>query len=165
MVTSYNVVSEDGYIADKNWDESFIPDSTWPQFIKLINESDAVVLGRKSYDSMYREYSQQIIDEFEQTRTKKIILSQDPSFEPKAGYRKASSLEETLAQGSKILMSGGPSLNAAFLDAGLIDRFVRLIIPVNLGEGIRPFPKDPQLTVVSSQRLKDGTILEEYALN
>jgi dihydrofolate reductase len=163
MVISYNVVSEDGYIADKNWDESFIPDSTWGEFIKLINDNDVIVLGRKSYDAMYRDYSPQIVEEFEETTTKKVIVSRDPSLQLKSGYIKAGSPEEALRHGNKVLFSGGPSLNAVFLDRGLIDKFVRLIIPVKLGEGIKPFPQEPKLMVTSTQPLEDGTILETYS--
>ncbi len=164
MVTSYNVVSADGYIADKNWNEEFIPDSTWVKFIKLINDNNVVVLGRKTYEIMHRDYSQQIIDEFEQTKTKKIIVSRDPSFNPKDGYIKVGSPEETLKQGSRILLSGGPILNEAFLRAGLINKFIRLIIPTQLGGGIKPFLSEPKLITESSQKFYDGTILETYSL-
>ncbi|MDB5195468.1 MAG: hypothetical protein JWO84_652 [Parcubacteria group bacterium] len=165
VVTSYNVISEDGYITDRNRDESFIPDATWGEFIKLIKDNDVVVLGRKSYDEMYKGYSPQLIKEFEETKTKKVIVSRDLSFEPKSGHVKAASPEEAISHGSKILISGGPSLNSAFLAAGLIDHFIRLIIPVNIGDGLKPFPQEPKLVVESSQRLKDGTTLETYSLS
>ncbi len=164
MITSYNVVSADGYIADKDWNEEFIPDSTWKEFVRLINDNDAVIFGKKTYEIMYREYSQKIISEFEQTRAKKVIVSGDTLFNPKEGYVKAESPEGVLRYGDRLLLSGGPTLNESFLKAGLIDKFIRLIIPVNLGGGITPFPEEPKLFREASEKLEDGTILETYSL-
>lgn len=52
MVTIFNIISADGYIARENGEEDFIPDELWFEFLKLCKNYDAFIMGRKT--NVYR---------------------------------------------------------------------------------------------------------------
>ena len=52
MITLYNVISADGFIARLDGDEDFIPDDLWPHTLEFFKKYDALVMGRKTYDAM-----------------------------------------------------------------------------------------------------------------
>ena len=51
MVTLYNVVSSDGYIAREDGSEDFIPDELWPLTLEVFKKFDVLVMGRKPYEA------------------------------------------------------------------------------------------------------------------
>ncbi len=150
MVTLYNVVSADGYIARKNGDEDFIPDELWEVFLSLCKKYDTEVMGGKTYKAI-QVYPREQIAQFENLNIKKIIVTNDLSFVAKPGYIVAHSPKEAFALGKNILLSSGPGLNTAVLKEGLIDKVILIILPEKIGEGIRQFDIDPKLKLISEK--------------
>ncbi len=150
MVTLYNAVSSDGFIATKDGKEDFIPDSFWNDFVNQCKEYDVVVMGRKTYEAI-QEYGKEYISGFESLPIKKVIVSTTPTFNPKEGYVKVSTPQEALKLGTHILLSSGPTLNTAFYNSGNIDKVILNTVPIELGEGIPVFNIQPKLELVSEE--------------
>ncbi len=153
MITLYNVISRDGFIADKDGNEDFIPDELWNDFLELCTHYDVVVMGRKTYEAI-QGYDDGLIEAFEKLAIKKIVVSTREDFRPKAGYIKISQPREIINYGSNILLTSGPSLNTFFLTANLLDKVIFNELPVEIGEGIKPF------SVESALKLEKEEVLE-----
>ena len=164
MATSYNVISKDGYIATKDGKEDFIPSYLWDTFLDICRQNDVVVIGRKTYEAI-QTYSSEHITEFEQLEVKIVVVSRDDSFYPKESYIKVSIPEKAIKYGNKILLCSGPSLNSYFLEKNLIDKFIRVILPQNIYDGIKPFIHEPDLVLETSRELENGESLQTYVLN
>lgn len=149
MLTLYNVVSSDGFIAQEDGGEEFIPDEVWSDFLEICNEYDTLIMGKNTYAAI-QSFGKELVEPFEKSDIKKVVVTQDEDFTPKVAYKKASSIHDALEMGSDILLSSGPSLNSAFLRERLIDHIILNKLPVAIGAGIRQFETD---TIPSYQLL------------
>ena len=161
MVTIYNAVSADGFIARKDGSEDFIPDDAWGDFLDVLRKHDAVVVGRKTYETL-QTYPKAMIEEFEAVDIKRVVVSQDTNFHPKDGYSVISAIPEIPACGTSVLITSGPTLNTAAFRAGIIDRVVLNIIPKTIGEGIPVFNKTPELLLLSTEERPAGRKMHSY---
>src|SRR3989344_5546389 len=163
MVTLYNVVSSDGYIATKDGNEDFISDKTWDDFIRWCRNNDAVVIGRKTYETL-QEYGEKYTDEFESLKTKRAVVTGNKEYKIKKGYVAMSSPQACLALGENILISSGPILNTSFLSEKLVDKIIINALPVKIGNGVRPFKKNEldRFTLISDKEKSDGSRLLIY---
>ena len=162
MVTLFNVISEDGFIARPDDSEDFIPDGLWQTTLKLITEYDTFVMGRRTYDVM-QNYLKETLQSFERLPLKKIVVSRDTDFHPnpEVGYVVVDSPQEALKFGNNILVSSGPTLNTFLLQNKLIDKIIYHQVPVKIGEGIKPFNVDVStLLLLTSEVALDGAVSE-----
>jgi len=168
MITLYNVVSADGFIADKNESEDFIPDEVWDDFLELCDTYDTLIIGKNTYAAI-QSFGKELVEPFENTNIRKVIITRDESFISKAMYEKARSIDDALKMGSDILLSGGPILNTAFLKRKLINQIILNRLPMTLGAGIPQFETDtiPQLILLPKLTRKMGgkRKLEFYMIN
>ena len=102
MVTLYNIISSDGFIASKDGSEHFILDELWQNFLNLCKEYDALVIGRKTYDAI-QGYGKELLDPFEKLPIQKIIVTHDRKFRPKASYIVAHSPKDAVSLRENIL--------------------------------------------------------------
>ncbi len=163
MVTSYNAVSADGFIARMDGSEDFIPDDAWDDFLNLLSSYDAVVMGRKTYETV-QMYASAMVDAFEAIPMKRIVVSRDEDFVPKISYSMITSLFEIPTIGKDILLTSGPGLNTAVLEAGIIDRVKLMVISEKIGEGMAVFDGQPKLTLVSTEHMPSGRIISMYKI-
>lgn len=163
MVTTYNAVSADGFIARTDGSEDFIPDDAWDDFLNLLPSHDAVVMGRKTYETI-QAYPGAIVDSFEAIPMKRIVVSRDEDFVPKTGYSTMASLFGIPTVGKDVLLTSGPSLNTAALEAGIIDRAVFNVVPVTIGEGMAVFNIEPRLVLLSTEDRPAGRKLCTYRI-
>lgn len=163
MITSYNVISSDGFIAAPDGTEDFIPDEMWKIFLDLLPNYDAFVMSSKTYNAI-QNYDAVALAEFEKLETKKLIVTSQEDFTPKSSYTKISSPEESLDHGANILLSSGPSLNESFLNANLIDKIILVTLPVSIGAGIKAFNEMPHTELTTELELENGGMWREYAL-
>lgn len=132
-----------GIIARKNYDEDFLSHQNWEVFVKLAEDIGCFIVGRKTYEEVKKseEYN------FDSAKAKKIIVSRDKRPKLTAGYISANSPEDALDKASelgfsKVLLTGGGTLNSAFMKAGLVDEIIINIEPFILGRGIRIFSEE-----------------------
>ncbi len=163
MVTIYNAVSADGFIAHKDGSEDFIPDDAWDDFLEVLSSYDVIVIGRKTYEAM-QAYPAAMINSFESIPMKRIVMSQKKDFLPKEGYLVMSSLSVLSASGKNILITSGPSLNTAALQAGIINRIMLNVVPVAIGDGIPVFNAKPVLGLLSTEDRLTGRKLCTYGI-
>lgn len=140
MITAYNAVSEDGFIARANGEEDFIPDEAWEIFLELCNAYPATITGGTTYLTL-KSYPKEEFERYLETSAKKIIVTRDQTFNAD-GFTIAHSPQEAVSLAPDALLCTGPTLNTAFLDAGLIDRVLINQIPTTIGSGIRQFNCD-----------------------
>lgn len=160
MVTLYNVISEDGYIATKDGSEHFIPDALWPTTLKLIGKYDVLVMGRKTYEAI-QQYPPELLEPFEKLPIKKVVVTTNMDFHPCFGYMVSHSPQDTLAFGKNVLVSSGLTLNDAFLKCRLADKVIFHKIPIKIDEGMRPFEVGFEKTLIlESETELDGGIKE-----
>ncbi len=167
MLTAYNVISSDRFIAQTDGGEDFIPDEVWDDFLELLAEYDVLVMGKNTYDAI-QSFDQNLIDAFEHTAIKKIVVTRDDSFVPKAAYAKISSLQDAATMSPNILLCSGPGLNTAFLKEKLIDRIILNKLPATIGGGIRQFETvDPELIPLPelTKKTRGGRTFEFYKVN
>ena len=153
MFTLFNVVSSDGFIADQDGREDFIPEELWPNFLDLCMHYGAIVMGRKTYDAL-QKYPDALLDPFESLEIPKIVISADDAFQPKSGYSVLHSPAEALSRFPNALVSSGPILNTALLRAHMVGRVIQHELPVAIGRGILPF--DPEcVTLIPEQNVPE----------
>ena len=143
MITLYNVISQDGFITDKNGGEDFIPDDSWQYFLNLCTEYGALIIGRNTYGTI-QQYDKNLLEPFENLPIKKIIVTSDLAFSAnqELGYVAVHSPEEAIAIAPNALASSGPMLNNYLLAMHLVEKIILKVIPVSISEGIKPFDSD-----------------------
>ena len=138
MVTLYNVVSADGYIADKNGNEDFIPDSYWPYSLNVLKEYDCILMGRKTYDAI-QNYGEELTKSFEDLPVRKVVVTRDKNFHPKNGYEIVHTPEDIINSNLNIVVTSGPSLNNYLLQKKLVDKIIYHEVPELIGSGTKPY--------------------------
>ncbi|MBU6501001.1 MAG: hypothetical protein KGJ89_02645 [Patescibacteria group bacterium] len=164
MLTLYNVISSDGFIARKNGGEDFIPDNLWQNFLDICREHGTLIVGRKTYDTI-QAYSKELLGSFGKLPIKKIVVSGDRDFHPKKDYIVVHSPEEAFALEPDALVSSGPTLNNYLLKNGFVKNIILHEVPAAIGEGIRPFDFDKDgfvLVPINNPPGVDGVKVCEY---
>ena len=164
MVTLYNVISSDGFIARKDGGEDFIPDNLWPNFLNLCREYGALIMGRKTHDTI-QNYDKELLQPFEELPIRKIVISGKRGFLPKKEYIVAYSPKDALALAPDALVSSGPTLNNFLLKNGMVKKIILHQIPVSIGEGIKPFDTNGISLIPIGETAKlEGVRVYEYSV-
>lgn len=121
MLTMYNVVSADGYIAQINGKD--LRQDLWDNFLKLCKEHGTLVMGRKTYDSI-QKYDHRLVSDLEALPIKRIVISRDENFVPKNEYTVFHTIKDAQGYFEGAMLSSGPTLNSALLKEGLISRVI-----------------------------------------
>lgn len=150
MVTLYNVISADGFIARTNGSEDFIPDSFWPHTLKTLKKYDCILIGRNTYDTI-QGYEEDMRNSFDNLSTRKFVVTTDKNFHPKDGYEVISSPEEVIKLDINIVVTSGPILNNYLIGKKLVDRIIYHEVPISIGDGIKPYNKSIDLDIVISK--------------
>ncbi len=162
MVTLYNVISSDGFIARLDGREDFIPDALWENFLDICRKYGTLVIGRKTYETIQR-YDKKLLTPFESLPIKKIIVTHNREFQPKPGYSIAHSPKDAIMSSENILVSSGPTLNDFLLQKGLVDKIIFHEVPVAIGNGIKAFNSGrTSLLPVKNLDIFPGVKVKEY---
>ena len=146
MLTLYYVVSEDGYIADVNGSEDFIPDSFWSHTLETLKKYDCIMIGRHTYD-VIQNYEEEMVTSFEALHVRKVVVTKNKNFKPKEGYEVVVSPEEMLQEDINVVVTSGPTLNNYLLNKKLVDRVLYHEVPISIGGGIKPYDKIIDLSI------------------
>ncbi|MEK7063414.1 MAG: hypothetical protein AAB955_01840 [Patescibacteria group bacterium] len=138
MVTLYNVVSEDGYIARTDGSEDFIPDELWEETLRVYKQFDTLVMGRRTYE-VVQTYPPELTEPLQALGLRMIVVTRDTDFVLPAGYEVVNTPEEAVTLGTDVLVCTGPTLNNYLLENGLVQQVIHHQVAVTLGEGIPVF--------------------------
>lgn len=162
-ITQYNDISLDGYISGVNDDTSWIPDCGGEQFHKIVSENEVILMGRRSYEFAVVEkvfpYKCALnlimthdIKQLKQREKENIIFS-DGSIEEVMDIIKNKGYE-------KVFLMGGGRLNAAFINANMVDEIILTIHPIVLGGGTKLYEglvNKKNFVLVSQKKLSGGS--------
>ena len=154
-VTLYNVISQDGYVADGAGEEDFISDSFYKVFLDECSRNDVVVFGKNTHSQLL-EYPKEFIDTLAQLPNRKIILTTDTSFKPGAFFEAIYSLDDFSHLQGNVLVSSSHKLNDVLIRENLVDEIITNVVPQKLGAGI------PQFTHVPTTELTEEKVCEGY---
>lgn len=164
MLTLFNVISSDGFIARLDGGEDFIPSDLWQNFLDLCEEYGTLMMGRKTYDTI-QGYEKDLILSFEALSIKKIVISSNHSFCPKNGYTVVHSPADAVEMAPNSLVSSGPTLNNFLLQHELVGKVIIHKVPAVIGEGIKPFDDVVISLVPAGGSLQlEGVQAYEYAV-
>lgn len=138
MLTLYNVISADGYIARKDGSEDFIPDELWPTTLDIFKKFDVLVMGRKAYEAV-QDYDKKFLEPLEKLSIKKIVVTHNKNFHPNPGYIAVNTPEDALNVSTNTLVCSGQTLNNYLLEKKLVDEIIFHQLPVSIKDGILPF--------------------------
>ena len=138
MLTLYLAQSLDGFIAGPN-DETPWSETEWKLFSKEVNQNDALIIGRKTFEIMikgnefnYINISYVFVLTHDPKNVEKLSKKLDSKFQIKP-FNDKSNLPENL----NYLIGGGAKAAEYFLEKGLVDQIVLDIEFLFLGEGIK----------------------------
>ena len=176
------IMSLDGYVADEqgNFDWA-APDEEVHTFINDLERPLGTYLyGRRMYDVMVYWETAPTLDQpsFIQDYTEiwqaadKIVYSTtlestsstrtriERNFDPAAVRQMKAAAEHDISV-------GGPGLAAGAIDAGLVDEFHLLVVPVVVGGGTKALPEDArlELQLLDERRFNSGVVHLHYRVS
>ncbi|MBB3771842.1 dihydrofolate reductase [Angulomicrobium tetraedrale] len=176
LIRGFIAASLDGYIADRDggigWLAPF--DEVDYGYAGFIADIGRVVMGRGTFD---------VVTGFESgwpyAGKGGIVVTSTPLANAPAGveawHKGVPALiahlraREGENAGGDIWLVGGGGLQAAFIEAGALDRLDLFVIPVLLGEGVPLFPRTPApprtLTLEASLALDKGMVRLTYTFH
>jgi dihydrofolate reductase len=130
-------MSVNGLIADNDDNEDFLSHDGWNVFVELAENAGVFIIGRKTYEVVlekYKDYG------FKDVKADRIIVTSDESFDPPDQYHVVHSPEEAVKLAETLghqnaLLTGGATLNSAFMGADLINDVVLNVEPAIVGQG------------------------------
>lgn len=168
-VTVYMAISANGYIAELDGTTSWVSESDWDQLKIYIKSSDAVVMGKHTYEVSEKD------GDFPYGDILNVVLTSQPavySAQNKTLFTNSSpkdlinNLKEKGMQ--NVLLIGGGITNARFMNDGLVDEIVLSVHPIILGKGIKvfnDFEKNINLTLTETKSLAEGLVHLVYDVN
>lgn len=167
-VTLFMAQSINGFIARTNGQEDFLSDQNWKTFQNLAENAGCFIVGRKTHETVmkWKEYN------FDNINAKCIIISKNLSFKPKKNYLLANSPTQAIKIASSfgfknIILTGGSSINSAFLKQKLINNIILNIEPFILGKGIPLFAEEnieTKLELINTKKITKNIIQFEYKI-
>ncbi|MDP1689017.1 MAG: dihydrofolate reductase family protein [bacterium] len=165
MITLYNIISTDGFIARKDGSEDFIPDNLWKNFLSICKEYGTLIIGRRTYD-IIQSYDKELQDSFVALPIRKIVVSGNKNLNLKNGYTIVNTPEDAIALAPDALVSSGPILNNYLIKNHLVKEIIFHEIPVLIGDGIKPFDKTKLiLKVIDNVPQLEGIKVIKYNLD
>ncbi|RJQ36328.1 hypothetical protein C4552_03510 [Candidatus Parcubacteria bacterium] len=166
-VALFMAMSLNGFVADESGSEDFISDANWTVFCALAREKGALIIGRKTLETVASWDADYSFDDL--ADIPRVVITSRPN-QLKTGFIAAASPEDALqklsAQGiASVLVGGGPTVNSAFMQAGLVHEVIFNIEPVIVGAGKPVFAHRDftmSLQFKSVQKLEHGIIQVQY---
>ncbi|MGJ7922576.1 dihydrofolate reductase family protein [Neobacillus sp. LXY-4] len=172
-------VTLDGFIEGKNGEIDWCIMDPDMGFSNFLNQIDAILYGRKSYD-LWGQFTPKTNDSETDKEIWEIVHSKQKyvfSRTQKGTNNKAIYINDQIREevnklksmpGKDIWLYGGASLITSFINLGLVDEFRLSVHPVILGEG-KPLFIDIQqkvnLKLVETRSFSSGVVQLIYHLN
>lgn len=141
-ITIEMACSINGLIATEDGNEDFLSFRGWEIMLELLKEYDVLIWGRKTWDNILSwgdEYLKDLKD------INMIILSRTKTHVKEfSNVRYCDSVEECLKlcdqlRYEKLFISGGATINNAFMEKGIVDNIILNYNPFVLNQGIPLF--------------------------
>jgi len=163
-VTLYMAISTDGYVAKKNDNTDWVCDADWAVFSKIVKQTGCIVMGRRTYEVSGEDFPYDC--KLNIVMTSDENLKSDSANVVFTSESPAGVIEIAKNEGfDNLLIIGGGSVNAAFLEQGLIDEIYLSIHPKVLGEGIKIFSgdeNDVDLDLLEVKQLEEDLVQLHY---
>lgn len=159
MITLYNAISVDGFIAGDH-DETPWSDEEWVAFREFVKTCDVCLLGRRTYEIM-RDGGEFV------EGPEYIVVTSDHTVDTGRYKKLAIRSADDLPKVEKIGLIGGGELNGSLVELGVIDEVILDVEPVLLGSGKRLFGShraQSRLDLLSSRKIGAGTIQNHYKM-
>lgn len=177
--------SLDGYVAGSKGEfDNFLGGEENLAFVcSLIDEADAILLGRVSYQLLNEHWptaatiagatENEIKYSNWYNAVPKYVLSATMKDKPANTMIIPGNIESAISaikqqSGKNILLFGSPTATGSLFRLNLVDSFWIIVHPVFFGKGI-PFFREQdnvvQLTLQGSKQLPNGTLCNKYVLN
>ncbi len=162
MTTTIN-----GIIAKHDDSADFITPAESASYVAAVKSAGALVIGRRTYEILS---TQPEFQEFLKAGVEIVAVSRSDFSLKDPSHTVAHSPQEALGlvtDFQEVIVAGGGKLDAAFLDANLIDEIYLDIEPAIVGEGIALFngaTADKQLKFLGSKKFGDDEIQLHYAV-
>ena len=157
------VISTNGYIARLNGEEDFVSSDNWEEFVADIKEFRNIVVGRKTYETVTKLYTDYNFDNVDADY--KILITHDRNYSPPPGFLVFHSPKEAAdflkAKKMEVMYVEGGELNASFAEAGLMDELLVVIEPFVIGEGRQGLAKgnyELKLVLIEEKRLSKDRV-------
>ena len=169
-VTIEMACSINGLIATEEGNEDFLSNRGWQIMIELLKDYDVLIWGRKTWDHV-KSWGKEYVEDLKNINIIILIQSIDNTNElPNVKY--ASSIEKCLAicensQYEKIFISGGATINNAFMEKGIVDSIILNYNPFVLNKGIPLFSGnyfENQLKLEKMVREKEDIVQVHYCV-
>jgi dihydrofolate reductase len=160
------------------WSHPFMdPEVMGAAIGKVMEESDALLFGRRTWEGMAAAWPGRAGDPFadQMNAIQKYVASRTLSADDAAERWSNSTLLEAdaidairelkAADGNVMQIWGSASLTRQLIEAGLVDEYRLMIEPIMLGGGKTIFPTDGEartLELVDVQQAKTGTLVCTY---
>jgi dihydrofolate reductase len=165
MATSLN-----GMIAGKDGNEDFLSHANWKSFNKLAEEHGCFIVGRKTYEAVQKwpDYNFDDID-----AKLKIVISDDKNLKLDSPFLLAHSPEDAIEKAATMnfesaLLTGGSTINNAFITKNLVDEIIINIEPALIGSGIPLFAEskfEKRLSLIETAKVTDDILQVKYQVN
>ena len=139
--TLFMAVSANGFVARRDGDEDFLPHDGWLKMLEFAKKYGHFIWGRKTYEAV-QSWGGDFMKDIENIPTIIVSNGKKSSYPENVAVCsspiEAMSIVERMGQ-KKAFLSGGPTLNTAFIKAGLIDEIILNYNPTILANGIKLF--------------------------
>lgn len=141
--TLFMATSANGYVARRDGDEDFLPHEGWLQMLDFAKKYGHFIWGRKTYEAV-KGWGGDFTKDIENIPTIIVSSGKNSSYPENvtvcSSPEEAMKIVEQMGQ-KKAFLSGGPTLNTAFIKAGLVDEIILNYNPTILSNGIKLFSK------------------------
>lgn len=155
-------------IARKDGSEDFLSSRNWKEFRQIAEDAGIFLVGRKTYE----EVSEWESKGFKDVEAERLVLSRQKGLELQEGFRHVRSPREAIKLSgnegySSLLVTGGASVNSAFIKKDMIDQIILNIEPYVLSEGLDLFSEagfEAQLELLEVRELENSIVQLSYRL-
>jgi len=163
--TLYMAQSLNGVIARPDGSEDFLSARNWDEFVRHAERAGAFVVGRRTHEAV-RAWPEK---GFRDVEADELVVSTRGDLDPAGATRFGSpeaAVEAARDRGDDLVVTGGATLNAAFLRRGLVDRAAVNVEPHLLGEGVGLVAGDVErpLTLLGATEVGEGIVQLRYEI-
>ncbi len=156
-------ISLNGIIAKSDDDTSWISNEEWDSYSLAVRTAGNLIVGHRTYNILTKQ------PEFSEFKDVKLVVVAYDDFQTLAeNHLVAHSPKEALkllSDFEQVVVAGGGTLNASFVEENLIDEIFIDIEPIVLGQGI-PLFKDKNfernLKLLGQRQISDNEIQLHY---